>query len=143
VQALDARTGDLVWENRLGPFAAPGLNATRTMALYGNLLFYPATDARMYALDARTGKIVWQIAVSENPDDKIGGIMVARDKLLVGLTRCDELDARDHCFIAGYDAKRRSDPRGQHALHRRILYRFVGSSDESTPFIEHGPWNSR
>ena len=104
VQALDARTGDLIWENRLGPMATAGLNATRTMALYGNLLFYPATDAKLYALDARTGKIVWQIAVSENGDDKIGGIMVARNKLLVGLTRCDELDARDHCFIAGYDA---------------------------------------
>jgi outer membrane protein assembly factor BamB len=86
VQALDARTGDLTWENRLGPFATAGQNATRTMALYGNLLFYPATDAKLYALDARTGKIVWQIAASENPDDKIGGIMVARDKLLAGLT---------------------------------------------------------
>jgi alcohol dehydrogenase (cytochrome c) len=104
VQALDARTGDLIWEHRIGPRAVPGQNATRTMALYGNLLFYPATDAKLYALDARSGKIVWQIAVSENPDDKIGGIMVAKDKLLVGLTRCDELDARDHCFIAGYDA---------------------------------------
>jgi PQQ-dependent dehydrogenase (methanol/ethanol family) len=104
VQALDARTGDLIWENRLGPFATPGMNATRTMALYGNLVFYPATDAKLYALDARTGKVVWQITVSDNPDDKIGGIMVARDKLLIGLTRCDELDERDHCFIAGYDA---------------------------------------
>jgi alcohol dehydrogenase (cytochrome c) len=103
VQALDARTGDLIWENRLGPLGFAGQNATRTMALYGNLLFYPATDAKLYALDARTGKIVWQIAASENPDDKIGGIMVAKNKLLVGLTRCDELDVRDHCFIAGYD----------------------------------------
>jgi alcohol dehydrogenase (cytochrome c) len=104
VQALDARTGDLIWEHRLGPVGTPGQNATRTMALYGNLLFYPATDATLYALDARTGNIVWKDRPADFPDDKIGGIMVAKDKLLVGITRCNELDARDHCFIAGYDA---------------------------------------
>ncbi|MEO5740584.1 MAG: PQQ-binding-like beta-propeller repeat protein [Vicinamibacterales bacterium] len=104
VQALDARTGDLIWEHRLGPTGTTGQNATRTMALYGNLLFYPATDATLYALDARTGNVVWKNKVSEFPDDKIGGIMMAREKLLVGLTRCNDLDARNHCFIAGYDA---------------------------------------
>ena len=30
--------------------------------------------------------------------------MMAKDKLLVGITRCNELDAGDHCFIAGYEA---------------------------------------
>jgi alcohol dehydrogenase (cytochrome c) len=104
VQALDARTGDLLWEHRLGPIATSGQNATRTMALYQNLLFYPATDATLYALDARTGQIVWKDRPADFPDDKIGGIMMAKDKLLVGITRCNELDARDHCFIAGYDA---------------------------------------
>ena len=104
VQALDARTGDLLWEHRLGPIGTAGQNATRTMAMYGNLLFYPATDATLYALDARTGNVVWKNKASEFPDDKIGGIMMAKDKLLVGLTRCNVLDARDHCFIAGYEA---------------------------------------
>lgn len=104
VQALDARTGDLLWEHRLGPIGTAGQNATRTMAMFGTLLFYPATDATLYALDARTGNIVWKKKASEFPDDKIGGIMMAKDKLLVGLTRCNVLDARDHCFIAGYEA---------------------------------------
>ena len=104
VQALDARTGDLIWEHRLGPIGTAGQNATRTMALYGNLLFYPATDATLYALDARTGSVAWKTRPSEFPDDKIGGIMMAKDKLLVGLTRCNDLDARNHCFIAGYEA---------------------------------------
>ena len=58
------------------------------MALYGNLLFYPATDAKLYALDARTGKIVWQIAVSENAGDKIGGITAFGEPLA---DRCDQL----------------------------------------------------
>ena len=74
------------------------------MALYANLVFYPATEGTLYALDARSGNIVWKTRPTEFPDDKIGGIMVAKDKLLVGITRCNELDARDHCFIAGYEA---------------------------------------
>ena len=105
VQALDALTGDLIWEHRLGPVGTAGQNATRTMAVYGNLLFYPATDATLYALDARTGNVIWKNKLSEFADDKIGGIMMAKDKLLVGLTRCNALDARNHCFIAGFDAK--------------------------------------
>ncbi|HEV3214615.1 MAG TPA: PQQ-binding-like beta-propeller repeat protein [Vicinamibacterales bacterium] len=104
VQALDGRTGDLLWENRIGPIGSPGLNATRTMALYGNLLFYPSTDTKLYALDARTGKVVWQIGVSQNEGDKIGGMMVVHGKVIIGLTRCDEPSASDHCFIAAYDA---------------------------------------
>ncbi len=104
VQAMDARTGDLIWEHRLGPVGTAGQNATRMMALYGSLVFYPATDATLYALDARTGNVVWKNKMSEFPDDKIGGIMMAKDKLLVGLTRCNDLDARNHCFIAGLDA---------------------------------------
>ena len=44
-----------------GPIGTAGQNATRTMALFGNLLFYPATDATLYALDARTGTVVWTL----------------------------------------------------------------------------------
>ena len=67
VQALDARTGDLIWEHRLGPIGTAGQNATRTMALFGNLLFYPATDATLYALDARNGNVVWKNKVAREP----------------------------------------------------------------------------
>jgi alcohol dehydrogenase (cytochrome c) len=122
VQALDARTGDLLWEHRLGPIGTAGQNATRTMAMYGNLLFYPATDATLYALDARTGTIVWKNKASEFPDDKIGGIMMAKDKLLVGLTRCNEMDARDHCFIGGYEANT-----------GKLLWKFYTVARKGTP----------
>lgn len=122
VHALDARTGDLIWEHRLGPIGTAGQNATRTMALYGNLLFYPATDATLYALDARNGHVVWKNKVGVTPDDKIGGIMMAKDKLLVGLTRCNDLDARDHCFIAGYDA-----------ATGKLLWKFITVARKGTP----------
>ena len=104
VQAVSAKTGELIWENRIGPTLENLENATRTMALYGNLLFYPATSTTLYALDARTGKIVWQNVVSTYKDDKIGGMTVIHGKVVIGLTRCDDRSVKDHCWIAAYDA---------------------------------------
>ncbi|HEX4635730.1 MAG TPA: PQQ-binding-like beta-propeller repeat protein [Rhizomicrobium sp.] len=103
VQALNAKTGDLIWENTLGPRLTGQQNATRTMALYGDKLFYPATDANLYALDARTGKIDWKIKFSSYGNDKVGGLMVADGKIIAGLGRCDERALADRCFIAAYD----------------------------------------
>lgn len=104
VQALNAATGDLIWENSLGPRLENQVNATaRTMALYGNQLFYPASDATLYALDARTGKINWKFKLSSYGHDKIGGMMIADGKLIVGLGVCDEPSLEDRCFIAAFD----------------------------------------
>ncbi len=103
VQALNAKTGDLIWENTLGPRLTGQQNATRTMALYGDKLFYPATDANLYALDARTGKIAWKLKFSSYGNDKIGGLMIADGKIIAGLGRCDERALADRCFIAAYD----------------------------------------
>jgi alcohol dehydrogenase (cytochrome c) len=104
VQALNAATGDLIWEHRLGPRLDNQVNATaRAMALYGNQLFYPASDATMYALDAATGKINWKFKISNYGRDKIGGVMIADGKLVVGLGVCDEPSLQDRCFIAAYD----------------------------------------
>jgi len=103
IQALNAKTGDLIWENTLGPQLNGQQNATRTMALYGDKLFYPATDANLYALDARTGKIAWKLKFSSYGNDKIGGLMIADGKIIAGLGRCDERALADRCFIAAYD----------------------------------------
>lgn len=106
VQALNAATGDLIWENSLGPRLENQVNATtRAMALYGDQLFYPASDATLYALDARTGKVNWKFKLSSYGRDKIGGLMIADGKLIVGLGVCDEPSLEDRCFIAAYDVK--------------------------------------
>ena len=74
------------------------------MLLYGNQLFYPATDATLYALDARTGKVNWKFKFSSYGSDKIGGLMMADGKLIAGLGVCDQPSLEDRCFIAAaYD----------------------------------------
>ena len=77
VQALNAKTGIVIWENGLDP-GFPGVeNATRTMVLYGNHLFYPGTDATLYAIDGRNGHVDWKIKFSRCGQDKIDGWLAA------------------------------------------------------------------
>ena len=105
VQALDARTGDLIWENRIGPESTIAYGATRSLAIYQDKVFVPTTDAQLYALDARTGKIVWQtpIADSRKGYSKTGGPIVIHGKVMQGLMGCDRFK-EEGCYISAYDA---------------------------------------
>ena len=65
VQALDAATGDLIWENQVGPNQAIGFGSMRNIAIYQDKVFLATTDARLVALDARTGKVVWNTTIAD------------------------------------------------------------------------------
>ncbi len=92
VQAIDGRTGDLIWENRIGPDSTGAIGAIRSLALYQDKVFMATTDARILALDARTGKMVWQTPIA---DPKKGytntsGPIVIKGKVIQGLSGCDQ-----------------------------------------------------
>jgi outer membrane protein assembly factor BamB len=89
VQALDARTGELIWENRIGPVSSIAYGGTRSLAVYHDKVYVATTDAMIHALDARTGKIVWEQALGTPNNSNTGGVMVMRGKVLTGLTGCD------------------------------------------------------
>ena len=105
LQALDGRTGDLIWENRIGPESTRGYGATRTLAIYDDKLLLTTTDARLYALDARTGKIVWQTAIAPDKQgySNTSGAIVINGKVLTGMTGCGRYGA--DCYISAYDAR--------------------------------------
>ncbi|MEO8128350.1 MAG: PQQ-binding-like beta-propeller repeat protein [Bryobacteraceae bacterium] len=105
VQALDGRTGDLIWENRIGPESMRAYGATRSLAIYDDKVFVPTTDARLYALDARTGKIVWQTAIADGKKgySNTAGPIVINGKVIMGLTGCGQY-RKDGCYISAYDA---------------------------------------
>ena len=44
VQALDARTGELIWENDIGPELSGGLGAIRSLAVYQDKVYIATTD---------------------------------------------------------------------------------------------------
>jgi alcohol dehydrogenase (cytochrome c) len=104
VQALDAKTGELIWENRIGPAPTRAYGATRSLALYGDKVLVPTTDAKLYGLDAKTGKIVWQTAIEDGKEgySNTGGAIAIHGKVLVGLTYCNRYETK-HCFISAYD----------------------------------------
>jgi alcohol dehydrogenase (cytochrome c) len=102
VQALDAKTGDLIWETRVGPYQAPGYGGIRSIAIAEDKIFLPTSDAHMVALDARNGQILWDTPASEKTRASTGGAIVIGDKVLMGLSNCARFDG-DGCYISAFD----------------------------------------
>src|SRR5258708_22658404 len=110
IQALDAATGDLIWQYRpQAPSVEAGSDASRgiqrNVAIYGDKIFGTTGDAHLIALDAQTGKLVWDTKVA---DSKLGygytsGPIVVRGKVIAGMTGCSRYK-EDVCFISAHDA---------------------------------------
>jgi alcohol dehydrogenase (cytochrome c) len=97
IQALDGKTGNLIWEHRLG-----GNIAMRGIALYDDKLFVTMSDANIVALEARTGKQVWKVAMPDGRGSS-SGPLAARGKLVQGMGGCQAY-VEQKCFISAYDA---------------------------------------
>jgi alcohol dehydrogenase (cytochrome c) len=112
IQALDAKTGELLWENRIGPAAraagpGPSSEETRAMGLYGTNLYVNTPQGWLYALDARTGEEVWKTKLNDSPNlgSSTGGLIIIKGRVLVGMTNCGRSGTPDHCYISAYDAR--------------------------------------
>lgn len=112
IQALDGLTGELLWENRLGPpprAAGPGPSneETRSMGLYNTNLYVNTPQGFIYALDARTGEEVWKTKIHDAPNLgwSTGGLIIVKGKILVGMTNCGRKGDDNHCYISAYDAR--------------------------------------
>ena len=80
VQALDAVTGDLLWEyRRQFPTARGRGRPNRNISIYEDKIILNTADANIVALDAHTGEVVWEVDVAD-PDKGFhytGGALVA------------------------------------------------------------------
>ncbi len=110
VQALDARTGELIWANRVRPTGQQGggMGAMRNLAIYQDKVFVATTDAHLIALNARTGETVWDTIIADNKKGfgNSSGPIVIRGKVLQGLSGCDRYkadEAEQGCYISAYD----------------------------------------
>jgi len=88
VQALDAKTGDLLWEYRRQLPQGVGATVKRGMALYRDRLYIGTSDAHVIALDAKTGKLAWDTRIGDTSvrEGVAGGVLAARGKVMVGTT---------------------------------------------------------
>jgi alcohol dehydrogenase (cytochrome c) len=105
IQALDGRTGELIWENRYGTNA--NAHSVRGIAIYGDRLFVTSVDGRILALDARTGRNVWETLIG-GPERKErftsnSGPIVIKGKLVQGLASSCQNYREEKCYISAYD----------------------------------------
>ena len=105
VQALDAATGDLIWEHEVEVATTGYSGMSRNLAIYEDKLFMATPDARLIALDARTGERVWDTVIADHAEGfrNTSGPVVVGGTLVQGLSGCDRYTL-ESCFISGYDA---------------------------------------
>ena len=99
IQALDAATGDPVWE-----YKKSGV-ARRNIAIYGDTILGATADAHLFALRAQTGELVWDRAVADHAlgYEYTSGPIVVKGKVVAGMTGCTRYKD-DVCFISAHDA---------------------------------------
>jgi len=109
VLALDATTGDTLWEyNReLPEEGLPGLIIARNLALWEDKVILQTKDNFMVALNAQTGQVEWetQIRGEENWGWATAGPIIANGKAISGRSCAQQGgpgDA-DSCFLAAHD----------------------------------------
>src|SRR5579872_1545029 len=106
VQALDARTGELYWQNNIGPDITSGTGAIRSLAVYHDKVYLGTSDVRLVALDARTGKLVWETRIADKTKgySNTSGPIVVNGKVIQGMGGCDRYKETG-CYISAYDAE--------------------------------------
>jgi alcohol dehydrogenase (cytochrome c) len=87
VQALDAATGDLLWQytRRLPKDQPPTFK--KSIAIYGQYVYVATSDVHMVALDAKTGAVEWDTPLVPAGAANFwmqGGPLVAKGKVIVG-----------------------------------------------------------
>ena len=107
VQALDAVTGDLLWEYRKRFERSPDDSfraRTRSIAIYDDKIYLNTNDAHIVALDARTGDVVWDHVVADNALGYryTSGPIVVNGKIVAGMTGCERYKDGT-CFISAHD----------------------------------------
>jgi alcohol dehydrogenase (cytochrome c) len=107
IQAIDAATGDLLWEYKhpLPPeemFQNDQGQKKRGLAVYGNRVFFVTWDNMVVSLDARTGEQVWQTDRGGTfHTTNSSGPIVANGVVVAGST-CNTYGG---CYATGHDAE--------------------------------------
>ena len=150
IQAIDARSGDLIWEHRRD--VPEGIEAfllgtvshvNRNIAIYDNLIIDTSIDDHVFALDVATGEQVWETQILDykvNPATQTSGPIIANGKVISGRS-CMPAGGPDACVITAHDAMT-----GEELWRRRTIPAPGEPGDETwggVPFEERthvGTW---
>ena len=112
LQAIDAVTGDLLWEYRRDipedvPEIMGGLtDNNRNVAIYGRTIIDTSNDDYVYALDAVTGELAWETQIFDyrvHPARHSSGPIIADGKVISGRS-CRPRAGPVSCVIVAHDA---------------------------------------
>jgi glucose dehydrogenase len=106
IQALDGKSGDLIWEYQHPLRQGQQRSRNRNIAIYENLIIDTAQDNSVYAIDAQTGKLAWktQILDPAKPANASSGPIIANGKVISG-RQCQPGAGYEGCIITAHDAK--------------------------------------
>jgi alcohol dehydrogenase (cytochrome c) len=87
IQALNAATGDLLWQYSRALPSDARLSVRRNFAIYGDRLFVPTSDDHVVALDVKNGTVVWDMPVANYKEgwQTTGGPLAAKGRILQGI----------------------------------------------------------
>ena len=106
IQALDAATGEVIWEfeNDYEPGSQTLGGPTRSIAIYEDKLFMATYDAAIVAVDARTGEQLWKTVKADwnKGFTHTSGPTVANGVVISGINGCERYKP-EGCFITGHD----------------------------------------
>ena len=114
VEALDAKTGDLIWQYRHPVAEIPAswsyqANQARrqknSIALYEDKVILTTVDAKIVVLNAADGKVAWEKQVL---DYNLGysytvGPLIADGKIISAISGCSIAGTAGGCFIMAHD----------------------------------------
>ena len=145
IQAIDAVTGDLIWEHRrdrpddLADYMIGTLTETnRNIAIHGELIIDTSMDDHVFALNAETGEVVWDTEILDyrvNPANQTSGPITAGGKVFSGRS-CDPRGGPHACVITAHDAAT-----GEELWRTRLIPGPGEPGDETwgdVPFEERG-----
>ena len=139
VDAIDAKTGDLIWEYKhafkeLPQSWAYQRNQARRqkngIALYGNKVILTTFDAKIIALDAATGKVSWEKQVFD-PQKGYSytiGALVVNDIIYSAISGCSIVGTAGGCYITAHDVNTGEE-----------LWRFNTLDDPNNP-VQQASW---
>jgi PQQ-dependent dehydrogenase (methanol/ethanol family) len=106
IQAIDAKSGDLLWDYQRKLAEGARRSTKRNIAIYGNTIISTSQDNHVYALDAQTGKLAWETPVLDptKPANASSGPIIANGKVIAG-RQCQPGATHEGCVITAHDAK--------------------------------------
>jgi alcohol dehydrogenase (cytochrome c) len=129
VQALDAASGDLIWEYAYPhpPESRTLGGPTRNIAIYGDKIYLATYDAAIVAIEARSGRQVWRTQKADYTQGytHTAGPVIADGVVISGINGCERFK-KGGCFFTGHD------PETGRELWRTSTIALPGDPNDST-----------